>query len=82
MQEQAHLIQSEVRKIIDDVGRLRERVEKLDQHFRHAQDCVTQIGTSTEKIVRRGQRIDALEFDEAAPSAVAAAPVKLRRVAE
>jgi DNA recombination protein RmuC len=82
MREQAHLIQSEVRKIIDDVGRLRERVEKLDQHFRHAQDCVTQIGTSTEKIVRRGQRIDALEFDEAAPSAVAAAPVKLRRVAE
>ncbi len=81
MREQAHLIQSEVRKIIDDVGRLRDRVEKLDHHFRQAQDYVTQIGTSTEKIVRRGQRIDALEFDEAAPSA-AAAPVKLRRVAE
>jgi DNA recombination protein RmuC len=83
MRQQAHLIQSEVRKIVDDVGRLRDRIEKLDQHFRQAQDCVTQIGTSAEKIVRRGQRIDALEFDDVAPSALApAAPVKLRRVAE
>jgi DNA recombination protein RmuC len=82
MREQAHLIQSEVRKILDDVGRLRERVDKLDQHFRQAQDFVAQIVTSSDKIVRRGQRIDALEFDDAHPETPSAAPVKLRRVAE
>jgi DNA recombination protein RmuC len=83
MREQAHLIQSEVRKILDDVGRLRDRVDKLDQHFRQAQEFVAQIGTSAEKIVRRGQRIDALEFDDSTDPAVSAGPpVKLRRVAD
>jgi DNA recombination protein RmuC len=81
MQEQAHVIQAEVRKIVDDVGRLRERVEKLDQYFRQAQDSVAQIVTSTDKIIRRGQRIDGLDFapGEAEPLPV---PVKLRRAAE
>ncbi len=81
MQEQAHVIQAEVRKIVDDIGRLRERVEKLNQYFHQAQDSVAQIITSTDKIVRRGQRIDGLDF---APGEVEAPPlpVTLRRAAE
>jgi DNA recombination protein RmuC len=83
MREQAHLIQSEVRKIIDDVGRLRERVAKLDQHFHQAQDFVAQIVTSTDKIARRGQRIDALDFDREEPeTSRPMSPVKLRQVAD
>jgi DNA recombination protein RmuC len=84
MREQAHLIQSEVRKIIDDVGRLRERVAKLDQHFHQAHDFVGQIVTSTDKIVRRGQRIDALDFErtDTASETSRPTPVKLRQVAD
>ncbi len=65
MREQAHLIQTEVRHLLADVGRLRERVGKLDSHFRQAQEDVAQIGTSSAKIVARGERIDQLEFSEA-----------------
>jgi DNA recombination protein RmuC len=77
MREQAHLIQTEVRHLLSDVGRLRERVGKLDGHFRQAQEDVAQIATSSDKIAKRGERIDQLEFSEpqAAAPPVAAAPV-------
>lgn len=68
MREEAQTIQLEVRKILDDVGRLRDRVEKLDSHFRQAQEDVVQIRTSTDKIVKRGERIEALDFEEAPPA--------------
>ena len=77
MREQAHLIQTEVRHLLTDVARLRERVGKLDGHFRQAQEDVVQIAISSDKIAKRGERIDQLEFSEpqaVAPS-VAAAPV-------
>jgi len=64
MREEAQKIQLEVRKILDDVGRLRDRVEKLDTHFRQAQDDVGHIRISADKIVKRGERIEALEFEE------------------
>jgi DNA recombination protein RmuC len=64
IREEARVIQTEVGKILDDVGRLAERVGKLDNHFRQAQDDVAQIRTSAEKIAKRGQRIEALEFDD------------------
>src|SRR5262245_9269064 len=64
MREEAQKIQLEVGRLLEDVGRLRDRVGKLDNHFRQAQEDVAAIGTSTEKIVKRGDRIEALEFDE------------------
>jgi len=77
MRAQAHLIQTEVRHLLTDVARLRDRVGKLDGHFRQAQEDVAQIATSSDKIAKRGERIDQLEFSE--PQAVkpveAAAPV-------
>lgn len=63
MREQAHQIQVEVQRLVADVGRLRERVGKLDAHFRQAQDDVVQITTSADKIARRGERIEAMEFE-------------------
>jgi DNA recombination protein RmuC len=74
MREQAHVIQGEVRKLLDDVNRLRDRVGKLDTHFRQAQEDVTQITTSADKIARRGERIDAMDFEAQAVAARAADP--------
>jgi DNA recombination protein RmuC len=78
MQEQTHLIQREVRSLLDDVRRLSDRVSKLDTHFRQAQEDVGLIVTSTEKLVRRGARIDQLELDQPAASTLPA----LRNAAE
>lgn len=73
MREQAHLIQGEVVKLMDDVGRLDERVRKLQQHFMQASRDVEQIVTSTEKVTKRGQRIEQMEFGEGQEEAEALA---------
>lgn len=65
MREEAQVIQSEVGKLLTDVRRLGERVEKLDTHFRQAQEDVGQIRTSAGKITSRGEKIGALDFDDA-----------------
>jgi DNA recombination protein RmuC len=75
MREAAHLIQDEVRKILDDVGRLRDRVSKLENHFRQANEDVAAIIVSADKVVKRGDKIEAMEFGEA-PPAVPAPPVR------
>jgi DNA recombination protein RmuC len=64
IREEAQVIQREVGRLVADVTRLGERVERLDQHFRQAQEDVGQIRISSEKITRRGQRIENLEFAE------------------
>jgi len=68
MREEAQVIQSEVGKLLDDVRRLGERVDKLDNHFRQAQDDVSQIKTSAGKVTGRAEKIGALEFDDARPN--------------
>jgi DNA recombination protein RmuC len=73
MREQAHQIQHEVQKLIDDVVRLRDRTTKLDTHFRQAQEDVAQIAASADKIMKRGERIEAMEFEAPAAGASAAA---------
>ena len=65
MREQAHVIQVEVQRLLDDVGRLRDRVGKLDTHFKQSQEDVVQIGISMEKILKRGDKITALEVENA-----------------
>jgi DNA recombination protein RmuC len=75
MREAAHLIQDEVRKILDDVSRLRDRVGKLETHFRQANEDVAAIIVSADKVVKRGDKIEAMEFGEA-PPAVPAPPVR------
>lgn len=64
MQEQAALIQAEVRALMDDLGRLDDRVGKLARHFDQAVEDVRQIRTSTDRLTRRGDRIQRLEFGE------------------
>ncbi|MBU2486313.1 MAG: DNA recombination protein RmuC [Alphaproteobacteria bacterium] len=76
MREQAHLIQGEVVRLMEDLSRLDDRVRKLQAHFSMAQKDVDLILTSSDKLTKRGARIEALEFaqlaDEAKP--VAAKP--------
>jgi len=64
IREEARVIQIEVQKLLEDVERLDSRVAKLDAHFRQAQEDVSQIRVSADKIVKRGERIETLDFDE------------------
>jgi DNA recombination protein RmuC len=67
MRDAADQIRTEVGHLTDDLGRLRERVLKLQTHFGQASDDVEQVLISADKIAKRGARIEALEFDEPAP---------------
>ncbi|MBY0612758.1 MAG: DNA recombination protein RmuC [Beijerinckiaceae bacterium] len=65
MRDQAQTIQKEVGALLDDVRRLQERSVKLENHFRQAQEDVAQMSISATKVARRGERIGALEFEDA-----------------
>ncbi len=62
MREQAHLIQGEVVRLMDDVSRLDDRVRKLQAHFGQATRDIDDILVSSSKVVKRGQKIEALEL--------------------
>jgi len=84
MREQAHLIKGEVTRLMDDMGRFRERVLDLQRHFGQANSDIDKILTSSEKIAKRGQRIETLEFDQpkteqASVEQAAPSPAKERR---
>ncbi|MDP2120756.1 MAG: DNA recombination protein RmuC [Hoeflea sp.] len=78
MREQAHLIQGEVLRLMEDLSRLDDRTRKLQAHFSMAQKDVELILTSSDKLTRRGARIEALEFaqlaEEAKPAVATPAP--------
>ena len=65
MREQAHLIQGEVIRLMEDLGRLDERIHKLHGHFTATQKDVDDILISSDKLKRRGARIEALELENA-----------------
>jgi len=78
MREQAHLIQGEVLRLMEDLSRLDDRTRKLQAHFSMAQKDVDLILTSSDKLTKRGAKIEALEFaqlaDDAKPADPAQAP--------
>ncbi len=65
VREQAHEIQVEVRRLVEDVVRLRERVGKLAVHFGQAQEDLATITISADKIAKRGDRIENMDFARA-----------------
>jgi DNA recombination protein RmuC len=76
MREAADRIRTEVAHMIGDVGRLRERVIKLQQHFGQANEDIRQILISSEKVERRATAIEELDFDAAEGTAtVIPAPI-------
>ena len=76
MREAADKIHAEVGHLMDDLGRLRERVGKLGTHFSQANEDVRQIMISAEKVEKRGERIRNVEFGEGdeAPALPGVAP--------
>ncbi|MCC2687507.1 MAG: hypothetical protein K0S21_310 [Rhizobiaceae bacterium] len=65
MREQAHLIQGEVARLMEDLSRLDERVRKLHGHFGQTARDIEDILVSSGKVAKRGQKIEALEFGSA-----------------
>ena len=54
---------------MDDIGRLDDRVRKLQNHFGQANRDIDDILISTRKIANRGEKIDALDFGDPPPEA-------------
>ncbi len=69
MRDAADQIRTEVLALNDDLGRLRERVAKLQTHFGQVNDDVRQILITADKIERRAGRIEELDFSDAPPLA-------------
>ncbi len=72
MREQAHLIQGEVVRLMEDMSRLDDRVQKLQTHFAQTQKDVELIATSTTKLMKRGAKIEEMEFETLSPAQAAA----------
>ncbi len=80
MREAADRIRAEVGAMLDDLGRLRERVVRLERHFGQANEDIRQILISSDKIDKRATRIEELEFDgEEAPSDPTVIPSPIAR---
>ncbi|AGF75227.1 DNA recombination protein RmuC [Bartonella vinsonii] len=64
MREQAHLIQSEVAKLMEDFGRMDTRVRTLQKHFYKVGEDIDAILISSSKIMKRANRIETFELKE------------------
>jgi DNA recombination protein RmuC len=64
MRDAADQIRTEVIKLGDDLGRLRDRVVKLQKHFADANEDVRQVLISADKIEKRAGRIEELDFSK------------------
>ena len=86
MREQAGVIQTEVVKLLDDAGRLDQRVDRLQNHFDLAVKDMREIRISTDKIVKKGEKIEDLHFADETPAddltPETPAPPQLREVGE
>jgi DNA recombination protein RmuC len=69
MRDAADQIRTEVLNLGDDLGRLRDRVLKLQKHFSDANEDIRQVLISADKIEKRAGRIEELDFSKAEPSA-------------
>src|SRR5947199_2453932 len=70
MRDAADQIRTEVFNLGDDLGRLRERVLKLQSHFSQANEDVRQILISADKIEKRAGRIEELDFSKEPPAEI------------
>jgi DNA recombination protein RmuC len=64
MREQAGQIKIEVVKLMEDVVRMRDRVLDLQKHFGLASQDVDKLLISSDKIAKRGSRIEQLDLPE------------------
>jgi DNA recombination protein RmuC len=64
MREQAGEIQKLVNLIMGDTRRLQQRVDNLKKHFAQTEGDLREIDTSASQIMRRGERIQAVDLGE------------------
>ncbi len=64
MREQAGFIKTEVTMLLEDVGRLKERLSDLHKHFAAANTDLERLDVTAGKIGKRGLRIESLEIEE------------------
>ncbi len=68
MREQAGVIQAEVQNLLTDMGRLDDRVSKLNRHFDQTAEDIRQIRISTDKVTKRAERIDEIQLGAESPA--------------
>jgi DNA recombination protein RmuC len=78
MREAADLIRDEVGHLMGDVGRLGDRVRKLQQHFSQSNEDIRQAIVSIEKIESRTERIRQVEVGGLEQAADDIAPLRLQ----
>ena len=78
MREQAHVIQGEVVKLLEDVTRMKDRFGSLRKHFEQANGDLDQLNVSTDKISKRALKIESMDLADAP---VIAEPDNIRRLA-
>lgn len=62
MREQAHIIQTEIGKMMEDVVRLDKRVAALGTHFEQTRKDIDDVRVSTGKIIKRGAAIENIQL--------------------
>jgi DNA recombination protein RmuC len=80
MREQAGLIKREVGALLDDVGRLKERVLDLQRHFGQATGDLEKLGLSADKITKRAHRIEQVDLAEEPKPVAVEEPARPRLV--
>lgn len=78
MREQAHVIKLEVSRLLEDVGRLKERVADLQRHFGLANSDLEKLSISAGKVSSRALKIESLDLEEEAPPVPGAATTAAR----
>lgn len=79
MRAAADKIRTEVGAMAKDLGLLRDRVMKLQQHFGQANEDVRQILISADKVEKRAHNIEELEFDNGSTDTATILPSPLAR---
>ncbi len=64
MREQAHVIQAEVVKLLEDVTRMKDRFGSLRKHFDQAGGDLDQLDISTDKISKRALKIESMDVSD------------------
>ena len=65
--KQVHIIQDHLRKLSEDFGRFRQRMDKLALHIHQAHEDVKQVKTSARKISSRFEDIDEVQLPPPEP---------------
>jgi DNA recombination protein RmuC len=65
--KQVHIIKDELGKLGREFGRFDERMRKLAEHIKQANDDVQDVSTTSRKISQRFSQIERVELDADAP---------------